>query len=391
MSLELFKRRGIYYIRGTVRGISVYESTRTRDEEIAKAVRDARQAEVSQESVFGKKATATFDQAALAYIERGGSPKYLIEEGKLSKKVTGLVPHFKGRKLHTIRQADLDDAARRLFPNAGPATRNRQCYTPFIAVWNGAVRDEMAEPRMWQRPKVAKGTAARPKSDRAGQRPVSYEHAWRFVAAMSPAPAMVMTTLFYTGMRPIELFALDAGDVNVEGRWIVVQASKTGPGRGIPMHEVLVPLFTAIAKRGGAAFRTPRNEPYPITDDETKGQISSAIGGARRRSGIMDVSPYTGRHTVSTQLVINGVHEYIKDQILGHSATSMSRLYVQVPQRPLIEAINTLPVIPAWRDTPWMHEPIKWQRRLVRYENNGRSGAKTTKSVQHLPEWSIND
>jgi integrase/recombinase XerD len=157
------------------------------------------------------------------------------------------------------------------------------------------------------------------------------------------------------------------------------------------MHEMLVPLFTAIAKRGGAAFRTHRNEPYPITDDETKGQVSSAIAGARRRSGIKDISPYTGRHTVSTQLVINGVHEYIKDQILGHSVTSMSRLYVQVPQRPLIEAINTLPVIPAWRDAPWMLDPIKWQRRLVRYENNGRSGAKSTKPVQHLPEWSIND
>ena len=208
---------------------------------------------------------------------------------------------------------------------------------------------------------------------------------------MSPAAAMVMTTLFYTGMRPIELFALEAADVNVDGRWIVIQASKTGPGRGVPMHEMLVPLFTAIAKRGGAAFRTHRNEPYPITDDETKGQVSSAVSGARRRSGIKDISPYTGRHTVSTQLVINGVHEYIKDQILGHSVTSMSRLYVQVPQRPLIEAINTLPVIPAWRDAPWMLDPIKWQRRLVRYENNGRSGAKSTKSVQRLPEWSITD
>jgi integrase/recombinase XerD len=391
LPLELFQRNGVYYIRGTVRRISVYESTRTRDPEIAEAVRAAREAEVSQESVFGKKSTATFEQAAWAYIQRGGSNKYLMEEGKTSKKLTGLVPHFKGRKLHTIKQADLDDAARKLFPNAGPATRNRQCYTPFIAVWNSAVRDELAEPRKWERPKVAKGTAMRPKSDRAGQRPVSYDHAWKFVSAMSPAAAMVMTTLFYTGMRPIELFALEASDVNVDGRWIAIQASKTGPGRGVPMHEMLVPLFTAIAKRGGAAFRTHRNEPYPITDDETKGQVSSAIAGARRRSGIKDISPYTGRHTVSTQLVINGVHEYIKDQILGHSVTSMSRLYVQVPQRPLIEAINTLPVIPAWRDAPWMLDPIKWQRRLVRYENNGRSGAKSTKPVQHLPEWSIND
>lgn len=391
MPLELKERNGVWYIRGTVRGISIYESAKTRDREVAEAVKAAREDELTQESVFGKKAVVTFEQAAQSYIDRGGPSKYLIEVGKTSGKVTGLVPHFKGRKLHTLRQLDLDNAAKKLFPKAGPATRNRQCYTPFIAVWNGAVKDGAADPRRWERPKVARGTAIRAKSERAGQRPVAYEHAWRFVSTMSPAPAMVMTALFYTGMRPIELFALEAADVDVEGRWIVVQASKTGQGRGVPMHDMLVPLFAAIAKRGGAAFRTRHDEPYPITDDDTKGQISGAISGARKRSGISDISPYSARHTASTQLVINGVHEHIKDQILGHAVTSMSRRYVQVPQQPLIDAINTLPVIEAWRDAPWLLDPIKWQRKLVRYENNGRAGAKATKFVQHLPEWSISN
>ena len=54
--------------------------------------------------------------------------------------------------------------------------------------------------------------------------------------------------------------------------------------------------------------------------------------------------PYTGRHSCSTQLVIAGVHPHIKDQILGHAATDMSRHYTNVPQAPLIDAINQLPV-----------------------------------------------
>lgn len=393
MPLELKDRKGVWYLRGTVRGIRVYESTKTREREIAEAIRAKREAELSQESVFGKKAVVTFDTAAKSYIDAGGTSKYLIEEGKTSGVVKGLVVYFKGVKLHTIRQSDLDAAAKKLFPNVGPATRNRQCYTPFIAVWNHAAADarQWAEPRRWERPRVSKGTAIRVKAQRAGTRPVSYDHAWRFVSAMSPAAAMVMTALFYTGMRPIELFALEAAEVNVKGRWIVVLSSKTGEARGIPMHEMLVPLFEAISARGGMAFRTHRNEPYPITDDETKGQLSSAIRGARKRSLIKDVSPYTARHTVSTQLIINGVHEYLKDQILGHAVTTMSRRYVHVPQQPLIDAINTLPVIEGWAHAPWMLDPIKWQRRLVRYENNGQSGAKATKSVQHLPEWAISD
>jgi integrase/recombinase XerD len=47
------------------------------------------------------------------------------------------------------------------------------------------------------------------KKARAGTKPVAYAHAAKFVLAMSPAPAMLMTTFFYTGMRPIELFTLE--------------------------------------------------------------------------------------------------------------------------------------------------------------------------------------
>jgi integrase len=101
-------------------------------------------------------------------------------------------------------------------------------------------------------------------------------------------------------------------------------------------------------------------------------QLSSSIGSARRRlmaacNPIGDISPYTARHTVSMQLVINGVHSHIKDQILGHSVDSMSRHYTSVPQAPLIEAINTLPVPPVWKDLPWWDDPLTWSRKHIRW------------------------
>jgi integrase len=244
-----------------------------------------------------------------------------------------------------------------------------QAYTPFIAVWNHAARNRWADKREWQRPRKPKGTNVKflRKEHRAGSFPVSYEHASKFVLAMSPAPAMLMTTFFYTGMRPIELFTLEAEQVDVKGRWIVLPASKTGEPRGVPMHEVLVPLFTGLMKRGGHLFRTPRGVAYEPRDEDVPsgGQIKTAINGARRRSGIKDIAPYTGRHSVSTQLVINGIHQYFKDQILGHAVTDTSRNYTNVPQKPLIEAINTLPVIDAWAKAPWMLDPLAWANKLV--------------------------
>ncbi|MGF6253824.1 tyrosine-type recombinase/integrase [Ensifer sp. LBL] len=386
MPLKLVRRKGsdFYYIRGTVRGQSIFESTGTGDPEVAEAIRIKTESRLLNESVHGKKALITFEEAAESYISSGGSERFLIKVSPATGKVSGIVAHFRGKLLKDLTQSDLDAAARILFPTASAETRNRQCYTPFIAVWNHAAGNQWAEVRQWKRPRKAKGTNVAKLKVRAGTKPTSYDRAAQFVAAMSPAPAQLMTALFYTGMRPIEMFTLDASDVNVPGRWITLDASKTGEPRGVPIHDFIAPLFEALVARGGILFRSHKGKPYPPTE-EFGGQISSAITGARNRLKkrgitIIDIAPYTARHTVSTQLVVNGIHPYIKDQILGHAADDMSRHYTHVPQQPLIDAINTLPVPQLWRDQEWWSDPVYWSRRLVKW-GRGNFGYASTSDV----------
>lgn len=383
MPLKLVQRKGsdFWYLRGTVRGQSLFESTGTSDAKAAEQIRIKTEARLLAESIHGKKALVTFEEAAESYVEAGGSVRFLIKVSK-SGKVSGITAHFRGRLMKDLTQSDLDKSAQLLFPTASPETRNRQCYTPFIAVWNHAVVNQWAEPRQWRRPRKPKGTnVVTLKKQRAGSKPTTYDRACQFVGAMSPAPAQLMTALFYTGMRPIEIFTLEAHEVDIDGRWIVLDKSKTGEARGVPMHEFVVPLFSALKARGGIMFRTHKGEPYPPTE-EFGGQMSSAISGARSRlkkAGVTltDIAPYTARHTVSTQLVVNNVHPYIKDQILGHAADDMSRHYTHVPQQPLIEAINTLPVPQGWREFEWWDDPVYWSRRLVKWgDPSKRTGRK---------------
>jgi integrase len=365
MPLRLVRRPGKnnWYIRGTVQGVNVFETAGTDDEAQAEAVRAKREADLFAESVYGKKAIVTFADAAASYLEAGGDPRFLgreREDGSWS----GLLGVFYGRRLTDISQDDLDRAARKLHPTGQPDTLNRQVYTPFSAVWNHAVANGWADSRTWRRPRKPKGTAHRPQAGRAGTTATTYGRLGQFIAAMSPAPAMVMLVLAYTGMRPIEAFALEAADVLVEDRWIIVPASKGGYPRGVPMHEVLAPLLGALARRGGRVLRTLRGHPYPLTDDGG-GQCKRAIGTARKRTRLTDVSLYTARHTVSTQLVVNGIHPHVKDQVLGHAVTDMSRRYTHVPQAPLIEAINTLPVPESVAGLPWLRDPLPYTGRLV--------------------------
>lgn len=363
--LSVVRRKGTdrWYLRGTIRGKSVFESTGTSDRRAAEEIRIKTEARLLDETIHGKKHTATFGEAAHGFIASGGSRRYLYDV-RPSGEQTGILMHLAGRKLASITQEEIDRLANRLYPTALRDTKVRQFYAPFRAVWNFAAMEGWADHKKWRLPKRPKGTNVQElKRYRSGSAPTSYEHAARFVGAMSPGPAMLMTALFFTGMRPIELFLLEADMVNVPERWITLRTSKIGEGRGIPIHELLVPLFESLCKRGGAVFRKPRGEPYPILDN-AGGQLKSAINGARRRTGIRDISPYTARHTASTQLVVNGVHPYVKDQILGHAVDDMSRRYTHVPQKPLIDAINTLPSA-GWGEFWWWEDPLGLSGKLV--------------------------
>lgn len=355
MGLKLLRRGQIWYLRGSVCGTPVYKSTKLKDRRLADALRVRTEREIAEAHAFGVSATKTFADAAEVYLASGGSGRFLKP----------LLTRFGQSHLNAITQNDLDTAARELYPNAQPETRNRHCYTPFIAVWNEAVLNDWARPRKWRRPRKPKGTGIVRTATRTGTSAVEYERAATFVAAMSPAPAMLMTALFYTGLRPIEVFSLEASDIDIAKRWLVVRSSKTGEARGVPVHWFLAEWLRPLVERGGTLFRTHKGQPYPHIR-RGGGQLKSAITGARMRSGITDISPYTGRHSVSTQLVVNGVHPHIKDQILGHAANDMSRHYTNVPQKPLIDAIDTLAVPAAWHALPWVGDPIGWANRLIK-------------------------
>lgn len=373
MPLTKYKRGDRYYIRGTVsaigadgtrRSVSVNKGTGTDNRSLAETIRIQTEKRILDEIVYGKAKVVTFKRAAEDYIASGASGRFVLDVNARGVE-SGLMVHFGDTNLASITQDVLDKAARELYPRASAETLNRQVYTPFIAVWNHAFASDPGMARKWRRPRKAKGTnVVSPTAPRSGSSPVSYERAAKFVTAMSPAPAMLMTFLFYTGLRPIEAFALQAEDVSIDNRWLVVRNSKTGQPRGVPLHSFLCEWLPPLVERGGELFRGPRGLPYKAVQ-RGGGGLKTAINGARRRSGIAEISPYTGRHTVSTQLVIEGVHPHIKDQILGHAADDMSRHYTNVPQAPLIEAINKLPVPDAWRKLPWVFDPLKWAGKLA--------------------------
>ena len=79
MPLKLIKRNDSpsWWLRGTVRGTQVFKSSRTDNRDAADAIRIILERELLEESIFGKRLTVTFDEAAAAYLNAGGSKRFL--------------------------------------------------------------------------------------------------------------------------------------------------------------------------------------------------------------------------------------------------------------------------------------------------------------------------
>ncbi|MFI8682047.1 tyrosine-type recombinase/integrase [Brevundimonas diminuta] len=217
MSLTLYQRpNGIYHLRGTVQKQRVDESTRTRDLRQAQQIKAERETELFRRAVFGAKAVATFAEAATIYMEAGKSEPHLAA---LIAEI-GLTP------LRSIDQNFVDRLAARMKPDAKPATRIRQIYTPVSAVMN-FVAPKLCDPVRFEKPK---GTGAR----------VDYltpADAEILIGFLSPQLRCLVIFLIGTGCRISEALELRWKDVSSKNGRAVFWDTKMNYPRGVDLQQ----------------------------------------------------------------------------------------------------------------------------------------------------------
>jgi integrase len=281
MSLKLIRKPGRpnWYIRGTVRGIHVRESTSVADRKAAETIRAQREWEIVQRSIFGQEATATFVAAAVTYMEAGGERRYLAP----------IIARIGSVLLAKIDQGVIDKTARALFPDGSPGTLNRCAYTPIAAVLNHAAKRGLCAHRVVERPAQPKGRV----------RWLTFDEAEKLLDGCSPHLRPLVIFLLGTGARLSEALYLDWRDVDLARAHVIFTDTKNGEARGVPLHARLVECLRELPHRHGAVFRTNTGAPYAEKEDGG-GQIKTAFKGACRRAGIEDFSPHDCRHTWAT-------------------------------------------------------------------------------------------
>ena len=267
MPLKLVKRHGSdsWYIRGTVRGVIVDESTKVADKALAEAVRAKREWEIVTRQIGGNRAVATFLEAAVSYLENGGEARY----------VKPLIDYFKTTPLAQIGQAEVETCARRLAGGCASSTVNRRIFTPISAIMTHAAKRRLCDKPAFERPAQPRGRV----------RWITFEEADRLIASCAPHLAPLVTFMLFTGCRIGEALALDWRDVDLSRAHASFLDTKNGDRRGTPLHP-----------RAVAAWPNFPTELEQYSAAPTSGPTRPKTTAAGRSSGPSRRLPAIGHH-----------------------------------------------------------------------------------------------
>lgn len=215
-------------IRGTHHGVNIDKGSGSRDRAGARKAMRVIQDEIER-GAFAIKGEPTFADAAEQYMIATGQRRFILP----------IAEHFAYRAIKRIDAQAINEAAAILYPNASPATRNRQVHTPVSAILRhaGVIADI-------KRPKGAAGT-----------RRTAYLEPPQAFALIEAATAhdarfgALLMFLLYTGARLNEALSLTWDDVNLTEARVLIRQTKTEGARTAVLPKTVVAAIDALPRR----------------------------------------------------------------------------------------------------------------------------------------------
>ena len=277
--LKLYRRGKYWWVAGRLGKDQdrIRESTRETERADAEVYALKREADARKEAEFGPEAVLSFGTATGLYLDAGKSDRYL----------TPIFNKWERRLVRDIKPGHVQDLARQLYPDAGPATRNRQVIAPVQAIINHCAKRGLCAPIRVERFFVPKHQPAIATMD------------WleRFMAETSPRLAAFACFMAMTGARVSEAIRLEWRDVDLDRRTALLRRTKNGDPRETTLPAALVARLAVLNDREG-----------PVFGYASRWSFQTPWANAEKRAKIPHIKPHdAGRRLFATSMVQAGV------------------------------------------------------------------------------------
>jgi len=154
---------------------------------------------------------------------------------------------------------------------------------------------------------------------------------------------LVLSLLYYTGIRKSELLNLNWTDINLSKSIVIIRRGKGGKDRLIPLHRKVTELLDKYLDE-----RLPLKNDALIIGEQGRRLCSGSfvyllkmylgISGLKKKG----YSAHTFRHTFATHLIEAGVDLFKVQKLLGHASLDTTKIYINFNSSQMAKAVDRL-------------------------------------------------
>jgi len=154
---------------------------------------------------------------------------------------------------------------------------------------------------------------------------------------------LILSLLYYTGIRKSELLNLNWTDINLSKNTLIVRNGKGGKDRLIPLHKKVTELLDRYLDE-----RLPLKTDALIIGEQGRRLCSKSfvyllkiylgLSGLKKKG----YSAHTFRHSFATHLIEAGVDIFKVQKLLGHESLDTTKIYINFNSSQMAKAVDRL-------------------------------------------------
>lgn len=318
--VAMYKRGGVWWANVRHGGKRIQKSLETGDKKLAKAIEAKIKIELAEGKFFDKPVgqNKTFKDMIEKFMKEH-APKVSVNTQKsYLVSLKHLLSYFNDSKLTAITPKMISDY-KILRYNEGmkSSTINRE-RAMLSKAFNLAMKE-------WEWIKDNPVCKVPKEKENKRDRWLSEDEEKRLLENSPQWLRDIIVFDLHTGLRQDELLSLQWGRVNLFNKTIIIQETKSGKPRTIPLLETALTILTEKAK-----VRNLKSDLVFLSNAMTKidcHNLIRALHTAMGKAGIQDLHFHDLRHTFATRLAQRGYDIGKISMLLGHYNISMTQRY----------------------------------------------------------------